>query len=174
MFTAWRSYLVSIRWYFKNRAEAAHAAALREGGRASSARHDAVLALGIESGGNQTPLSLNLIGRQHRCIEGLFPCAGTLFDVCVVSAYDGIHHHCGLSCAFEVPKQILKHIHDGADLSQACNRSCITSDGEIGQHGGLIGLLTHGRITRKDYTMQAVNMALTFCENDEWYEQASR
>ena len=120
----------------RNRAEAAHAA--QGGGKG-------VLGLGIES--------------------GLFVLEGRHFDVCVVSAYDGSEHHLGLSCAFEIPPQILSHVlKGGLDLSQACNASGITSDPKLGEHGGLIAILSAERVTRLDYTVQAITMALFFAE----------
>lgn len=125
----------------RNRAEAAHKA--HGGG-------PGVLALGVES--------------------GLFMVSGAHFDVCVVSAYDGTTHHLGLSCAFEIPPPILRHVLTGGlDLSQACNTAQITSDPKLGEHGGLISILSHGRVTRLDYTVQAVMMALFFAENPRWY-----
>jgi non-canonical (house-cleaning) NTP pyrophosphatase len=106
-----------------------------------------VLALGIESG----LFALEYDGRRR------------YYDVCVVSAYDGARHHLGLSCAFEIPQPILRHVlEEGMDLSQACNVSAITTDPKIGEHGGLIGLLSSSRITREEYTVQALNTALFF------------
>jgi non-canonical (house-cleaning) NTP pyrophosphatase len=40
--------------------------------------------------------------------------------------------------------------------------SAITTDPKIGEHGGLIGLLSSSRITREEYTVQALNTALFF------------
>ena len=143
----------------RNRAAAAHAAAVemhagarvpRAGGSATTSAAAAdgpVLALGIESG----LFALEYDGRRR------------YFDVCVVSAYDGARHHLGLSCAFEIPQPILRHVlEEGMDLSQACNVSAITTDPKIGEHGGLIGLLSSSRITREEYTVQALNTALFF------------
>ena len=134
----------------KNRAEAAAAAACAE--KKASDASMRVLGIGIES--------------------GLFALDGKYFDVCVVAAYDGRHHHIGLSCAFEIPPTILTHVLDGgADLSQACNRSGITNDPKLGEHGGLIGLLSSGRLTREAYTVQALNTALFFAAEGgrDWY-----
>ena len=139
----------------RNRAAAAHRAArgLRAGIGATTSSSEAaaadgpVLALGIESG----LFALEYDGRRR------------YYDVCVVSAYDGARHHLGLSCAFEIPQPILRHVlEEGMDLSQACNVSAITTDPKIGEHGGLIGLLSSSRITREEYTVQALNTALFF------------
>jgi len=106
-----------------------------------------VLGLGIESG----LFALEYDGQTR------------YYDVCVVSAYDGASHHHGLSCAFEIPPPVLRHVlENGCDLSQACNASLITSDDKIGEHGGLIGLLSSGRLSREQYTVQALDTALFF------------
>ena len=95
--------------------------------------------------------------------SGLFKLDGRYYDVCVVSAYDGTTHHYGLSCAFQIPPRILEFVtKHGKDLSQACNASGITSDPKLGEHGGLIGLLSSNRLTREDYTLQALETALFF------------
>ena len=142
----------------KNRALAAHAAALAEQSTAAAATTAAggrrrILGLGIES--------------------GLFQLDGATFDVCVVSAFDGQSHHLGLSCAFEIPKPILRHVlgPERCDLSQACNRSGITSDPKLGEHGGLIGLLSSSRLTREAYTLQAISTAVFFAAEAArpWY-----
>ncbi|KAL1526520.1 hypothetical protein AB1Y20_015230 [Prymnesium parvum] len=125
----------------RNRAEAAHASI--DGGRHT-------LGLGIESG-------LFSLGEKH-------------YDVCVVSAFDGARHHLGLSCAFEIPTSILSHIFQGGlDLSQACKASGITSDPKLGEHGGLISILSKKRVSRLDYTVQAISMALFFAEHPSWF-----
>ena len=97
-------------------------------------------------------------------------------DVCVVDAYDGREHHLGLSCAFEIPPPILGHVlQRGLDLSQACNAARITTDPKLGAHGGLIGLLSSNRLTREDYTVQAVSTALFHAADaaQPWYASAA-
>ena len=95
--------------------------------------------------------------------SGLFALDGRYYDVCIVSAYDGTTHHYGLSCAFQIPPRILKYVtNHGKDLSQACRLSGISSDPKLGEHGGLIGLLSSNRLTREDYTLQALETALFF------------
>jgi non-canonical (house-cleaning) NTP pyrophosphatase len=75
-----------------------------------------------------------------------------------------------MSCAFEIPDEILRHVkEDGLDLSQACNASGITRDPKLGEHGGLIGILTHGRVDRGIYTRQALACALICVEQRQWY-----
>jgi inosine/xanthosine triphosphatase len=122
----------------RNRAAAAHTLGLR-----LEPPAERLLALGIES--------------------GLFALDGNHYDVCVVSAFDGTTHHLGLSCAFAIPPAILHHVlEEGRDLSQACNAAGVTSDTRLGEHGGLIGILSDGRLTREAYTVQAIETALFF------------
>ena len=64
----------------------------------------------------------------------------------------------------------LKEMAGGAvEMAVACNRAGISSDPRIGEHAGLIGVLSRNRTTRADYTLQAVEMALVFTENTAWY-----
>jgi len=129
----------------RNRAVAAYAEARHLLGPAGP-----LLALGIES--------------------GVFEVAGAYYDVCFVSAYNGARHHLGLSCAFEVPPKILAFmLQQGMDMSQASNASGISSDPKLGSGQGLIGILSRGRITRQEYTVQAITNALFFAENEGWY-----
>ncbi len=59
----------------------------------------------------------------------------------------------GLSCGFEVPPEILALVRDQKmDLSQACLAAKISSNPKIGSTEGLIGILTRGRIDRKEYS----------------------
>lgn len=134
-----------------SRAEAAYAEAISSqasGGMASGE----VLAIGIESGLYQ-PVT-----------------ADGWYDVCVVSAYDGKEHRFGLSCSFEIPPAIMRFVLERKmDLSEACNAAGITDDPHLGEHGGLIGILSQQRVTRLDYTVQALQTALFFVDNQKWY-----
>ena len=95
---------------------------------------------------------------------------GRAFDVCVCMATaDGETFNMGMSCAFEIPAPLMECVRKGMDLSQACNKCNITSDPNIGQNGGLIGILSNGRVTRQAYTEQALQMALLFLENGAWF-----
>lgn len=86
-------------------------------------------------------------------------------DVCVAAAYDGAAVTLGLSCAFEIPPAIIARVLDeGLDLSQATRAAGFTDDEDVGSKGGLINILTNGRVTRRDYTVQAVRMALALRE----------
>jgi len=91
-------------------------------------------------------------------------------DFCACVIYDGKENHLGLSCAFEFPLAVTKMIHErGLDASEAYFRLGLTEEKDIGSSIGIIGLLTRGKVTRKDYTKQAVQMALIQLENRELY-----
>jgi len=43
------------------------------------------------------------------------------------------------------------------------------ADEKLGEGQGLIGILTKGRVDRKEYTMQAIKTSLIFLENRKWF-----
>eukprot|EP00933_Yihiella_yeosuensis_P025007 TRINITY_DN1938_c1_g1_i1.p1 TRINITY_DN1938_c1_g1~~TRINITY_DN1938_c1_g1_i1.p1 ORF type:complete len:355 (-),score=79.93 TRINITY_DN1938_c1_g1_i1:44-1108(-) len=120
--------------------------------KASSEGDAVILALGIESGLHWTEVD------------------GRAYDVCVCSTYDGVAFNQGLSCAFEIPPSVLKFVVEkGMDLAQATNAAGLSSNPKLGEAEGLIGVLSRGRVTRLDYTKQAIDMALMFIENAGMY-----
>ena len=54
-------------------------------------------------------------------------------------------------------------------LSKLKGKMEITKKRKIGSGEGLIGILTKGRVSRKDYTKQAIRMAMVQIENPELY-----
>jgi len=105
--------------------------------------------------------------------SGLFEAAGTqtgFLEATICCIHNGVNDYIGLSCGFEVPPQILGLVlGEKLDLSQACHRTGITDNPKLGAAEGLIGLLTKGRLSRKDYTKQCVTTALIQLENAIWY-----
>lgn len=102
--------------------------------------------------------------------SGLFVVGDGAYDVCCVSAFDGETHSLGFSCAFEIPPKARDAVFKrGLDLSQAANAAGLSSDKNIGQKGGLVAVLTNGRVTRKGYTIQAIDMAMVRVEHPPWY-----
>lgn len=83
-------------------------------------------------------------------------------DVCACALYDGREFHLGLSSAWEFPDPAITKliVENGMDMSQAINHAGLTTDSNIGAGGGAIGILTKGRVDRKEYTKQALRMAL--------------
>lgn len=67
----------------------------------------------------------------------------------------------GLSPAFECPKEVIDLVlSEGLDLNEAFLRAGLTTDPKLGNSEGAVGMLTGGRITRQEYTKQALIMAL--------------
>lgn len=87
-------------------------------------------------------------------------------DVCVCAIYDGKECHLGLSSAWEFPDASVTDlmVKDGLDMSQAINKAGYTNSPTIGSEEGAIGIMTKGRIDRKEYTKQALRMALIHLE----------
>lgn len=83
-------------------------------------------------------------------------------DVCACAIFDGTEFHIGLSSAWEFPNpEVTKLIvNEGMDMSQAVNKVGMTQNPTVGAAEGAIGILTKGRIDRKEYTKQALRMAL--------------
>lgn len=86
-------------------------------------------------------------------------------DVCVCAIFDGNEYHLGLSSAWEAPKQVMHHmLVEGLDMTQAAVKAGFTDNPNIGAAEGLVGIVTKGRLTRKDYTKQAIRTALIHIE----------
>lgn len=105
--------------------------------------------------------------------SGLMPVAGTktgYFDVCVCSIYDGRNYYVGLSSAWEFPNpKIVDYIiKDGLNMTEAVYKAGWTKNKQIGYAEGAIGILTKGRLTRKEYTKQALRTALIHLEKNDF------
>lgn len=153
--------------------------------------HAAIVSIAAASEISEQPMSLEEIitGAKNRArnaysscegcdysfgIEsGLFPAIGTqsgYLEACICVIYDGSNYHTGLSCGFEIPTEILKLITEKKrDLSEACYEFGITTNAKLGAAEGLIGILTKGRVVRKEYTKQCIRTALIQIENSNLY-----
>ncbi len=81
------------------------------------------------------------------------------FTACAI--FNGKDVHLGFSPAFECPPEVTSLvIEKKMELTEAVNQLGLVQDRFLGQKEGYIGLLTKSRVTRKDYTKQAVLMAL--------------
>ncbi|MFH1173103.1 MAG: inosine/xanthosine triphosphatase [bacterium] len=86
-------------------------------------------------------------------------------DVCVCAIYDGREFHLGLSSAWEAPKKVMDYmIKDGLDMNQAALKAGLTKNEKVGSAEGLVGIMTKGRLTRKEYTKEAIRTALIHLE----------
>ena len=63
----------------------------------------------------------------------------------------------GTSSAFEYPEEITDLVKGrGLDISEALGAAGYTNNPAIGSSEGAIGILSEGRLVRKDYTKQAL------------------
>ncbi|MFA6999944.1 MAG: inosine/xanthosine triphosphatase [Candidatus Paceibacterota bacterium] len=117
--------------------------------RAKGIFSDCDYGIGIESGMMSVPMSKS-----------------GYMDVCVCAIYDGKECHLGLSSAWEFPDTSVTDLimKEGLDMSQAINKAGMTKNEKIGSEEGAIGILTKGRMTRKEYTKQALRTALIHLE----------
>lgn len=116
------------------------------------------------------PLSCSYsIGIESGLMEAAETSTGFL-HVSVCCIYDGQNSFIGLSTGFELPPQILQLILEKKmDLSRACLQSGISHNTAIGSTEGIIGVLSKGRIDRKEYSKQCIFAAMLQLENAAWY-----
>lgn len=92
-------------------------------------------------------------------------------DITCCAIYDGETFHLGLSSAFEYPIAVTEYVlEDGIEVSPAFFKAGLSKDENIGSREGAIGFLTKNRLTRKEYTKQAIRTALIHLENRELYK----
>jgi inosine/xanthosine triphosphatase len=117
--------------------------------RAQTALQTADFAIGLEDGIFQIP------GQE-----------GTYMNICACVITNGTVTHHGCSSAFEYPQDITDLVLSrGLDISEALGAAGYTGNPGIGAAEGAIGILSEGRLIRKDYTKQAVNAALIHLKN---------
>lgn len=121
--------------------------------RAKTAFHDCDFSFGIESGLMKVPKTKT-----------------GYMDVTVCAIYDGKEFHIGLSSAFEYPKEITRLVfEENLDIDQAAHKTSLTKNTDVGTAEGVIGILTKGRLPRKEYTKQAITTALIHLENSHLF-----
>lgn len=82
-------------------------------------------------------------------------------DIAACAIFDGKEVHLGLSSGFEPPKEIVRLVfEEGHNLGTASKVAGLTEKEELGKHEGLIGILTKGRVDRKEQAKQAVITAM--------------
>jgi inosine/xanthosine triphosphatase len=119
--------------------------------RAKRAYRDCTYSVGIEDGISSVP----------ETVSGYM-------NFCCCAVYDGSRIYLGLGPAFEYPPECTKMVVEkGVTISEAFLP--VSGRPDIGYEMGIIGWLTRGRINRKDYTKQAVEMAMIQIGNDGLY-----
>ncbi len=145
--------------------------------------------LSVDSGVSGQPMSLNeiVLGAKNRARHSWQECflsfgiesgfmrvdssENEYAEICCCATYDGKEYHLGFSCGFEIPPKVMKYIlEDNKNLAEAANLSGISDDPDLGKKHGIIGILTNNRITRKDYTKQAIITSLIHFENKDIWE----
>lgn len=147
-----------------------------------------VSGVSVESGVSDQPMSLDetITGAMNRARaafvgcdysigleSGLMPVPytkGGYMDFSACAIFDGQEFHLGLSSAWEFPDKRVTDliVKNGLDMSQAINKAGMTNDPKIGAGEGAIGILTKGRMTRKEYTKQSLRTALIHLEEYEF------
>lgn len=90
-------------------------------------------------------------------------------NFCACAIFDGKRVFLGLGPAFEYPFECTRRVvEEGITISEAFIP--LTDKPDIGYEEGIIGWLTKGRISRKDYTKHAVEMAKIQIDNMGLYE----
>lgn len=86
--------------------------------------------------------------------------------------YDGTNVYLGFAPSFEWPKRVTEMILNGeADASQAFKRLGLTEHEKLGaMDGGIIGMLTNGRLLREEFSKFSIMMALIHLEKAEMYK----
>lgn len=150
-----------------------------------------IVALNVPSGISEQPMSLEetIQGAKNRAKNVFESCSQCSYGFGIESGlkqvtgpktgfmecttcciYNGHDYYFGQSCAFELPSQIVDLIvNNNLDLAQACFQAGLTQNPKLGAAEGIIGVLTKGRINRKEYTKQAIITALIQIENPEIY-----
>lgn len=90
------------------------------------------------------------------------------FGACAI--FDGREFHLGLSSAWEFPDKRVTEliVKEGLDMSQAINKVGLTDNPKIGSEEGAIGILTKGRMNRKEYTKQSLRTAMIHLEKHDF------
>ncbi|NPA97670.1 MAG: inosine/xanthosine triphosphatase [Crenarchaeota archaeon] len=103
---------------------------------------------------------------------GLVNIDGFWIDVHVAYITDGRAEGIGLSMGFEVPQPIARAaVYEETELDQVVDSLFGTRD--IGSHGGVIKILTKGRVDRSDLVRQAVLMGLLPWVNPQLYKRST-
>ncbi len=113
--------------------------------RAEAAR----LAVGAELG----------VGLEDGVFEGP-PGVDAWFNVCVACLVDATGPHFGTSSAFALPESVRRRLIEcGEDLGEAMRSVGLSRDPALGRSIGAIGVLSAGRLDRRRYTIQALEVA---------------
>lgn len=153
-----------------------------------------IVALSVPSHVSEQPLTLEetIQGAKNRALGAFSACEGCTYSfgmesglmeaqgtqtgflcISVCCIFTGTVYLTGLSTGFEVPPQILQFILEkNKDMTQACLELGISANSALGSEEGLIGILTRGRVDRKQFTKESVASAILQLEHAQWYTRA--
>jgi len=121
--------------------------------RAKNAFKDCDLSVGLESGLMEVPNTKS-----------------GYMDITMCAIYDGKKTHLGGSSIFEYPKSMIDLVFSkDYEIDEAAKEIGFSHDTNIGEREGMIGVLTKGKLNRKNYSKQAVITALIHLLNPEHY-----
>jgi len=142
-----------------------------------------VIGMAVDSGVAEQPYNLKemITGAKNRAVAAFKDCKysiglesgiitpdepdGDYMELTVAMIYDGEHFYPGYSSAFKLPNKMVRIMQEqGVDMSAACKIMGLTTEEKIGEQDGLVGLMTGDRVTRKDYTVQALIFAFGYLE----------
>ena len=109
--------------------------------------------IGIESG----LIEINELNTKH-------------MNFCVCSIYNGKKFALGFSPAFPLPKSFSEIIEQDSSVNEASIKTQQTDNLNIKKESGIIGIWSKGIITRKSYTIPAIQMALINLQNKELFD----
>ncbi len=90
-------------------------------------------------------------------------------DTTACTLYDGCKYHLGLSSCFEYPHTLIeKIINENKEVSEAALELGFAQNQEFREGLGMVGILTKGVISRKEYSAQAVHMAFIHLLNKDY------
>ena len=87
------------------------------------------------------------------------------FTCCVI--FDGNEFHIGMSNGWDMPLVLKEYLDEGYDLTQASVKAGFSSNENLGEAEGVIGVMTKGKVNRKEYTKNAIRMALIHLQNKD-------
>lgn len=122
--------------------------------RAKNAFKDCYLSVGIEAGLMHAPDT-----------ESEF------WNVTFVAIYDGERFHIAKSSGFAIPPTVIRLMKEkNLELDKAFHAAGLSDNSDLGStHGGIIGILTKGRMSRTSFIQEALRMALIPFEQSHLY-----
>ena len=110
------------------------------------------------------------IGIEDGCLSS--DCLGNrTMNICCACLYDGNQFYFATSSSFMLPQDVSKIMQsENIELSDALYRKKYTNSRKIGSEGGAIGIITSGRLKRREYTRQALNNLFSIWKMEQTHD----